>query len=152
MLTAKQNMLEAIKGGNPDRFVNQFEAIYFLFHPFMMHSPSPAKGQENIVNAWGVTNSFPANVPGGFRTSPHCSELVLSPPNFSELLLTCPNFSELLRTARVAPDFSELIRTSQNVSELPRTSLNFSELLRAVRTSPNMADIPRTSPNVSELL
>ena len=27
MLTPKQNMLEVIKGGNPDRFVNQYEAV-----------------------------------------------------------------------------------------------------------------------------
>ena len=33
MLTAKQNMLEVIKGGNPDRFCNQFEAVQILFQP-----------------------------------------------------------------------------------------------------------------------
>ena len=31
MLTPKQNMLEVIKGGNPDRFVNQYEAVQLLF-------------------------------------------------------------------------------------------------------------------------
>lgn len=36
MLTPKQNMLEVIKGGNPDRFVNQYEAA---FHPFMFTNP-----------------------------------------------------------------------------------------------------------------
>jgi len=66
MLTPKQNMLEVIKGGKPERFVNQYEAIYLMFHPFMLHSPSPRKGQENVVNAWGVTNSFPENTPGSF--------------------------------------------------------------------------------------
>ena len=66
MLTPKQNMREVIKGGNPERFVNQFEAIYMLFHPFMMHANSVQKGQTDVVNAWGVTNSWPANVPGGF--------------------------------------------------------------------------------------
>ena len=66
MLTAKQNMLEAIRGGNPDRFVNQFEAVYLMFHPWMMHAGSAAKGQMDVVNAWGVTNSWPDNVPGGF--------------------------------------------------------------------------------------
>lgn len=66
MLTAKQNMLEAIRGGNPERFVNQYEAVYLLFHPAMMHGNSPAKGQVDVVNAWGVTNSWPENVPGGF--------------------------------------------------------------------------------------
>ncbi len=66
MLTAKENLREVVKGGNPDRFVNQYEAIQLLFHPFSLHSPSPAQGQENVVNAWGVTNSFPANTPGAF--------------------------------------------------------------------------------------
>lgn len=66
MLTAKQNMLEVIKGGKPERFVNQYEAIYLLFHPWMMHAGGAAKGQLDIVNAWGVTNSWPENVPGGF--------------------------------------------------------------------------------------
>lgn len=67
MLTAKENMREVIRGGNPDRLVNQYEAIALLFHPFMMFaSPLCQKGQENVVNAWGVTNSFPENVPGAF--------------------------------------------------------------------------------------
>ena len=67
MLTAKQNMQEAIKGGNPERFVNQYEAVMLMFHPFIMHSNALlSKGDLNVVNAWGVTNSFPENVPGAF--------------------------------------------------------------------------------------
>ena len=67
MLTPKQNMIETIKGGNPDRFVNQYEAVYLMFHPYLLHSGSLLqKGQENVVNAWGITNSFPANTPGAF--------------------------------------------------------------------------------------
>jgi len=66
MLTAKENMREVIRGGKPDRFVNQYEAISLLFHPFLLASPLLKKGDENVVNAWGVTNSFPANVPGAF--------------------------------------------------------------------------------------
>ena len=66
MLTAKENLREVVRGGTPDRFVNQYEGIQLLFHPFTLHNPSPAMGQENVVNAWGVTNSFPANTPGSF--------------------------------------------------------------------------------------
>ena len=66
MLTAKENMRQAILGGNPDRLVNQYEAIQLLFHPFMLSSPLLKRGDENVVNAWGVTNSFPANTPGAF--------------------------------------------------------------------------------------
>ena len=67
MLTAKQNMQETIRGGKPERFVNQYEAVHLLFHPFLLFSnPLLGKGQPDIVNAWGVTNSFPENVPGAF--------------------------------------------------------------------------------------
>lgn len=64
MLTVKENMRQVIPGGNPDRLVNQYEAIQLLFHPFMLTSPLLKKGDENVVNAWGVTNSFPDNGPG----------------------------------------------------------------------------------------
>ena len=67
MLTAKENMREVIRGGNPDRYVNQFEAIQLMFHPYMMASnSSPQKGGPDLVDAWGITRSFPANVPGAF--------------------------------------------------------------------------------------
>ncbi|MCL2826547.1 MAG: hypothetical protein FWD72_03995, partial [Eggerthellaceae bacterium] len=67
MLTAKQNLREVVKGGNPDRFVNQYEAINVLFHPFFMFSnPLMTKGMENVVNAWGITNSWYGDTPGGF--------------------------------------------------------------------------------------
>ena len=66
MLTAKQNMQEVIRGGNPERFVNQFEALRLLFSPWGLHSGGVSKGELNKVNAWGVTNSFPADLPGGF--------------------------------------------------------------------------------------
>lgn len=68
MLTAKQNMIECMKGpqGNPDRFVNQYEAIQLLFHPFLFANPLLQEGMENVVNAWGVTNTFPKGVPGAF--------------------------------------------------------------------------------------
>ena len=66
MLTAKENFRETVRGGNPDRYVNQYEAIQLLFHPFMMFSnPLLKKGDPDVVNAWGITNSFPENVPGG---------------------------------------------------------------------------------------
>ena len=67
MLTAKENMRETIRGGNPDRLVNQYEGIQLLFHPFLMFaSPLQQKGDPDRVNAWGVTNSFPSHVPGAF--------------------------------------------------------------------------------------
>lgn len=66
MMNAKENLDAVIKGGNPERFANNYEAIQLVFHPLMIHNPSPQKGQENVVDLWGVTNSFPANTPGPF--------------------------------------------------------------------------------------
>ncbi len=66
MLTAKENMRQVIRGGSPDRVVNQYEAVSLLFHPYLMTQPLLQRGMENVVNGWGVTNSFPANVPGSF--------------------------------------------------------------------------------------
>jgi len=68
MLTAKENMREVIRGGNPERFVNQYEAVYLMFHPYFMFTGGILleKGSPEIVNPWGVTMAFPANTPGMF--------------------------------------------------------------------------------------
>ena len=59
MLTAKENMRQTIiKGGKPDRFVNQYEAIKLMFTPILMHNGgAPARGIVNSLNAWGVIMS-----------------------------------------------------------------------------------------------
>lgn len=67
MLTKKQNLLETIRGGNPDRYVNQYEAFAMVYGtPFSASNPRPEKGGPNVVNLWGVTSSFPADMPGPF--------------------------------------------------------------------------------------
>ena len=67
MLTKRQNLLETIRGGNPDRFVKQYEAFAMQIpNGFSIHNPSPKPGQMNVVNAWGVTRSWPAGMPGAF--------------------------------------------------------------------------------------
>ncbi len=67
MLTAKENMRQAIiAGGKPDRFVNQYEAMKILMHPMMAHRGGAKKGETNKLNFWGVTMSYPENVPGAF--------------------------------------------------------------------------------------
>ena len=67
MLTKRQNLLETIRGGDPDRFVNQYEVFSMLVgSPFGKRNPAPNYGEENVVNAWGVTRSYPAGTPGAF--------------------------------------------------------------------------------------
>ena len=68
MLTAKENLRQTIiDGGKPDRFVNNYEGIYLMMHPQIVHSGALlSEGDMNVVNAWGVTNSWPVGTPGSF--------------------------------------------------------------------------------------
>lgn len=66
MLTIKENLYEVMKGGNPDRHVNQYEFMGMLTTPYSAHNPGPKYGEENIVNGWGVTRSWPKGTPGAF--------------------------------------------------------------------------------------
>jgi hypothetical protein len=75
MLTKRQNLLETIRGGKPDRFVNQYEAfdcsptsMFGMIYgdPIVANSPMPAPGGAPVKDSWGVTRAWPANVPGAF--------------------------------------------------------------------------------------
>jgi len=67
MLTKRQNMLEAIRGGNPDRFVNQYEAIEFIWAtPYNRNSRGMLKPGGEMVNQWGVTIRYQEDTPGPF--------------------------------------------------------------------------------------
>ena len=64
MLTKKQNLLETINGGNPDRYVNQYEALGIV-----LGNPSGevmAQPGQTMVSGWGVTFSWPLGTPGQF--------------------------------------------------------------------------------------
>ena len=77
MLTAKENLRQTIiPGGNPDRFVNQYEGIQILQHPFNVNSPMPAPGEE-ATNSWGVVNAWPEGTPGPFPM--HTPDKILCP-------------------------------------------------------------------------
>lgn len=64
MLTKRQNFLETIRGGNPDRFSNQYEALGLVFGA-PIQAPKPAPGTE-VVNGWGVTTRWVVGQPGAF--------------------------------------------------------------------------------------
>jgi hypothetical protein len=74
MLTKRQNLLETIRGGKPDRFVNQYEPFALLFGTPQI-SAQPSYGQTNVVDAWGVTRSWPEGTPGPFPV--HDAERIL---------------------------------------------------------------------------
>ena len=70
MLSARDNMIQVLDGGTPDRFVNQYEALSLLFHPFLLANPIfPPLGttfEDPVPNAWGVYNCWPEGNPGSF--------------------------------------------------------------------------------------
>lgn len=67
MLTPRENVLETIRGGNPDRFVNQFEAFKLQWAtPQDLRFPDVQCGGKPVKNCWGVTMAFPEGTPGPF--------------------------------------------------------------------------------------
>lgn len=64
MLTKKQNLLETIKGGSPDRFVNQYEFMEVVIPiPGFNHPMGPG---ETVKNDWGITFTWPEGQIGSF--------------------------------------------------------------------------------------
>ena len=67
MLSIRQNLLETIRGGKPDRYVNQYEFMTMMpGNPFSANNKNPKLGEYNVVNAWGITRSWPEGTPGAF--------------------------------------------------------------------------------------
>lgn len=63
MLTKRQNLLETIRGGNPDRFVNQYEFMEIILSVPGKFMADP--GTE-FVNPWGITFRWPEGQIGQF--------------------------------------------------------------------------------------
>ena len=80
MLTPRQNMMEVIKGGNPDRFVKQYEALEFVMTtPYLLEYPTMPEGPgaDPVVCGWGYTNAWPAGQIGAFPV--HDAEHLICP-------------------------------------------------------------------------
>ncbi len=65
MLTKRQNLLETIKGGNPDRFVKQYEFLNMIMEAAVTMSGFPEPGQIS-KDGWGITWNFPEDQMGPF--------------------------------------------------------------------------------------
>ena len=63
MLTKRQNLMETIKGGNPDRFVKQYEFMNLIMEAPMGAMVGPG---QTIKNGWGITFTWPEGQLGGF--------------------------------------------------------------------------------------
>lgn len=63
MLTKRQNLLETINGGNPDRFVNQNEFMEFINEaPIISYMEEPGE----LIDEWGITWRWPEGQLGPF--------------------------------------------------------------------------------------
>jgi len=65
MLTKRQNLMETIKGGNPDRFVNQYEFMDIILEAPMDLPLAPGPGTR-VKNKWGITFDWPVDQIGSF--------------------------------------------------------------------------------------
>lgn len=62
MLTKRQNFIETVRGGKPDRYVNQYEALdIILENPCMSGIIQPGDTKKSN---WGVTFTWPLGTPG----------------------------------------------------------------------------------------
>ena len=66
MLTIKDNLRETLKGGKPDRFVNQYEYLQLVIDPITANIGPNIKPGETKENAWGVKICFQEGTPGPF--------------------------------------------------------------------------------------
>lgn len=67
MLSKKQNLLETIRGGKPDRFVNQYEAFQLqMATPLEVKYPVFIEPGQTVKDAWGITYCWPEGTPGRF--------------------------------------------------------------------------------------
>jgi len=140
MLTIRQNLLETINGGNPDRFVNQYEPFHMLFNPIGGELIVPPG--ETKVNGWGVTNSWPEGTPGQFPVHTpdkivikdithwqdyvHGPEIVLSNAEWEPFVKEMETIdrNEYFTTAFIAPGIFE---QCHHLSEIQNALINFYE-------------------------
>jgi len=93
MLTKRQNMLEVVRNGNPDRLVKQYEALAFVMNTpnYIRYPIMPAKpGDPPVKCGWGYWNAWAEGQPGAF-------------PLHDAEHLVCPDIAEW-RDYVTAPD------------------------------------------------
>ena len=77
MLTDRENLMEVINRGKPERFANQYDPFHLLYTPVLIHDNYPIKGGPNTINDWGVELSWRADQPGAFPI--HSPEKIVMP-------------------------------------------------------------------------
>ncbi|MDR0877040.1 MAG: uroporphyrinogen decarboxylase [Treponema sp.] len=91
MLTKRQNLLETIHGGKPDRFVNQFEFMVqpWGVDPVSLGNPSPWEPGQETVDGWGVTIRWVNGQPGAFPVHDAAHKVLKDITKWKDTV-TCP--------------------------------------------------------------
>ena len=91
-LTPRENLIETMKGGKPERFVQQYEAFNTPFRDLATYRwrNNPRPGEIDKKNNWGVTVSWAEGQPGAF-------------PNHRPDLIVCKDIEEWQEYVK-APD------------------------------------------------
>ncbi|QSX07682.1 uroporphyrinogen decarboxylase [Alkalibacter rhizosphaerae] len=67
MLTKRENLIETLRGGKPDRFVKQYEFLNMIMEAAFAMEGIPMQPVEGLSkDSWGITWSFPKGQIGGF--------------------------------------------------------------------------------------
>ncbi|WP_010261978.1 uroporphyrinogen decarboxylase family protein [Treponema primitia] len=111
MLSIRQNFLETIHGGKPDRFVNQYEFIDILFglDPISRNNPSPTAPGQETKNSWGVTVAWREGQPGAFPVHDAEHKVVKDIRKWKEVVKTTP------RLEFPEADWADAIKAAQAV-------------------------------------
>lgn len=86
MLTIRQNFLETIRGGKPDRFVDQYEYVELIFDPIITECSGFANPGETKTNDWGFTVSWREGEPGPFPVQDAAHLLLKDVTQWKEVL------------------------------------------------------------------
>lgn len=113
MLTKRQNLLETIKGGDPDRYVNSYEPFGLILDPIIMGIGGFAytmKPGDVDVNGWGVTVTYPVGAPGPFPV--HDEEHIV--------LKDITKWKEVVKAPRVVYSDEEWAETKKIIDAIDR--------------------------------
>ena len=88
MLTIRDNFMETIRGGHPDRFVNQYEYMDLVLDPIMADCGGFCDYGKDRVNGWGVTVRWQEGTPGPFPLCEGSHKLITDITQWREQLKT----------------------------------------------------------------
>jgi uroporphyrinogen-III decarboxylase len=110
MLTIRQNFLETIRGGKPDRFVNQYEFLSILLgaDPITGVYPFPTPGGPEVLSAWGVTVKFVLGQPGPFPMHDPAHKVIKDVTKWKET-------AKMPKTDYPASDWESIVKVAEAV-------------------------------------